>query len=173
MYSLSGIFDEYPITLFDSSPSSQSYLSTLATRGWDHLKIAWTGDPQRVLEPSDLRVQWTTIDNSLGYRDYPLREAQVAYKAFEMLQELQDVKRVVVLGYAASNPFAMHGAQSAFEVECEQRKRAMGEDGLYQKRHGPKTEKTQNVKIESIERYIDDQETKELERRNAAEKQSV
>ena len=62
-------------------------------------------------------------DGKEGNRDYELKEHDEVRRGFEKLAGLQEVARVMVLGYASQNPYAIYGEESEFERLEREKKR--------------------------------------------------
>jgi hypothetical protein len=97
-----------PTIFFDSHPSEQeSYLSSYWSSFKSTLKIAWTGQVPKFLSPGTLRIIWYTHDGSEGMKDYELHEYAQVRDSFDMLLGLDEVRRVLVMGYSGQNPYVM------------------------------------------------------------------
>jgi len=97
-----------PTIFFDSHPEEQesslySYWSSLKST----LKIAWTGKVPKFLNPGTLRIIWHTQDGSEGMKDYELHEYALVRDNFDVLLKLDEVRRVVIMGYSGQNPYLM------------------------------------------------------------------
>lgn len=150
-------FRERPIPLLDSAPHlAPSWAGTWLGRASAHLSVAWTARPIAELESGFLRVEWETrasssaaaaghastgyisTDNegqggAKGFKDYPLSARATVLRAYEVLSDLADVRRVVVWGWAGQNPFSVGPegeAGSAFAEDRARRRRELGEAGF-------------------------------------------
>lgn len=150
-------FRERPIPLLDSAPHlAPSWAGTWLGRASAHLSVAWTARPIAELESGFLRVEWETrasssaaaaghastgyisTDNegqggAKGFKDYPLSARATVLRAYEVLSDLADVRRVVVWGWAGQNPFSVGPegeAGSAFAEDRARRWRELGEAGF-------------------------------------------
>ena len=119
-----------PTIFFDSHPSEQeSYLYSYWSSLKSNLKIAWTGVVPKFLNPGTLRIIWYTHDGSEGMKDYELHEYALVRDNFDVLLKLDEVRRVVIMGYSGQNPYVMGpGGRNPFQDKFQRDlKRAMRE----------------------------------------------
>lgn len=92
---------------FDTHPHEQegylySYWSSLKAT----LHIAMTGIVPKFHPFGTLRIQWWTHDNNEGMKDYALHEYVLVKQNFDLLANMGDeVRRVVVKGWSGQNPY--------------------------------------------------------------------
>jgi hypothetical protein len=97
-----------PTIFFDSHPSEQeSYLYSYWSSLKSQLHIAWSGDVPKFHAPSRLRIIWYTHDGNSGMKDYELHEFALVRKSFDAMLELDEVRRVVVMGYSKLDPYTV------------------------------------------------------------------
>jgi hypothetical protein len=97
-----------PTIFFDSHPEEQeSYLYSYWSSFKATLKIAVTGQVPRFLNPGTLRIIWYTHDGNEGMKDYELHEYALVRENFDVLLGLDEVRRVVVMGYSGQNPYIL------------------------------------------------------------------
>ncbi|KAG0648479.1 hypothetical protein D0Z07_5489 [Hyphodiscus hymeniophilus] len=102
---------------FDSHPEEQeSYLYSYWSSFKSSLKIAWTGQVPKFLNPGTLRIIWYTQDGSEGMKDYELHEYALVRDNFDVLLRLDEVRRVVIMGYSGQNPYVLGvGGRNPFQ----------------------------------------------------------
>ncbi|KAI0993901.1 hypothetical protein K3495_g14283 [Podosphaera aphanis] len=95
-----------PAIFVDSHPDEQeSYLMSWLSSIRSTLTIAATGVVERAQQVGDLRLKWYTHDGNVGFKDYPLQGYQQARSDFDEVLALPDVRRAMILGYPAQNPY--------------------------------------------------------------------
>lgn len=112
-----------PVIFFDSHPSEQeSYLYSYWSSFKSTMRTAWTGDVPKFHSPGTLRVIWWTRDNSRGFKDYELHEYLKVRESFDVLLDMPEIRRVVIMGYSGQNPYVMRNGkwdQKADKMEQE------------------------------------------------------
>ncbi|RDW74955.1 hypothetical protein BP6252_06097 [Coleophoma cylindrospora] len=95
-----------PVIFFDSHPEEQeSYLYSYYSSLKKTLKIAFTGNVPKPLEPGKLRLVWWTHDGSEGHKDYELHQYALVRDNFDGLLALPEIRRCLVTGFAGQNPY--------------------------------------------------------------------
>ncbi|RKF74945.1 hypothetical protein GcM1_236001 [Golovinomyces cichoracearum] len=120
--------DSAPAIFMDSHPDEQDgYLKSWLTTIRTNLTIAATGIVERGQKPGELRLKWYTHDGNVGYKDYPLEQYEKVREEFHSVLGLPEVRRAIVLGYPAQNPFILIGGSNPwvdkFEREKEQKQK--------------------------------------------------
>jgi hypothetical protein len=149
-----------PTIFFDSHPEEQeSYLYSYWTSFKSTLKIAWTGKVPKFLNPGTLRIIWYTQDGNEGFKDYELHEYAIVRDNFDVLLKLDEVRRVVVMGYSGQNPYVMGAGgrnpwQDKFRREFKKMDREGKEARLAQENmeHGPSTSQEERARMEKEKR---------------------
>jgi hypothetical protein len=97
-----------PVIFFDSHPDEQeSYLYSYWSSLKSNLKIAFTGEVPKFHSPGKLRIIWYTGDGNRGEKDYDLHEYQQVRTNFDVLLNMPEIRRVVVMGYSGQNPYIL------------------------------------------------------------------
>lgn len=115
-----------PVIFFDSHPEEQeSYLYSY----WSSLKssfhIAFTGQVPKFHSPGTLRLIWYTHDKTQGLKDYELHEYALVREHFDVLLNLDEVRRAVIMGYSGQNPYILGaGGRNPWADKFERQKRA-------------------------------------------------
>lgn len=95
-----------PVIFFDSHPDEQeSYLYSYWSSLKSNLRIAFTGDVPKFHSPGKLRIIWYTKDGNRGEKDYDLHEYQQVRTNFDILLDMPEIRRVIVMGYSGQNPY--------------------------------------------------------------------
>lgn len=157
-----------PTVFFDSHPEEQeSYLYSYWSSLKSQLKIAWTGDVPKPLNPGQLRIVWWTHEGHQGMKDYELHQYELVRNNFDSLLNLPDVRRVLIEGYSGQNPFIMASNPWA-DAEKKQKRQ--------DRRHQREIEQTQRYddskegrygKLVDIESVIEANDRLEDERQKA------
>lgn len=186
-----------PTIFFDSHPEEQeSYLYSYWSSFKSSLKIAWTGQVPKFLNPGTLRIIWYTQDGNEGMKDYELHEYALVRNNFDVLLKLDEVRRVVIMGYSGQNPYVMGAGgrnpwQDKFrrefrKVEREAREAKLAQE-LTERGPGPSMSKEERARVErekkerldnskegrigkliDIEELLDEHEREEQERMRIA-----
>jgi hypothetical protein len=97
-----------PVIFFDSRPDEQeSYLYSYWSSLKSNLKTAFTGEVPKFHSPGKLRIIWYTKDGNRGEKDYDLHEYQQVRTNFDVLLNMPEIRRVVVMGYSGQNPYLL------------------------------------------------------------------
>jgi hypothetical protein len=138
-----------PTIFLDSHPSEQdSYLYSYWSSLKEQLYIAWSGDAPKFHKPGRLRIIWYTHDGYRGFKDYELYEFALVRKNFDALLDLDEVRRVVIMGYSEQNPYTIgpDGRNSlADRLEKNSRKVKLAEGFLQKKGSLQATEKSERI----------------------------
>jgi hypothetical protein len=121
-----------PVIFFDSHPDEQeSYLYSYWSSLKSTLRTAWTGDVPKFHHPGTLRVIWWTHDGSQGMKDFELHDYILVREKFDVLLDLEDVRRVVVMGYSGQNPYVRNQGMAGWgerKGQLEKEKEKMEEE---------------------------------------------
>jgi hypothetical protein len=120
----------FPAIFFDSHPEEQaSYLYSVYNYFKSTFHIAWTGQVPKPLEHGMLRLIFWTEDDTQGMKDFELHEYATVREAYEEALRLDEVRRVMVMGFSGQNPYIYtHGKNPWVErFEREKRARANGQ----------------------------------------------
>lgn len=98
-----------PIIFFDSHPEEQAQSYLYSGLSWlgSQLHIAFTGQVPRPHLPGNLRVIWYTTDKNQGFKDYQLHEYAQVRENFDELLKMEEIRRVVIMGYPSENPYVV------------------------------------------------------------------
>lgn len=124
-----------------------------------------------------LRIQWWTHDNNEGMKDYALHEYVLVKQNFDLLADMGDeVRRVVVKGWSGQNPY-VHMADgrriAAGGIYYGDKKKGSGERGpeweRKQKQAFDNAEEGRTGKVIDIEEVIEAHDRLEEERKREQE----
>jgi signal transduction histidine kinase len=120
-----------PTIFFDSHPEEQeSYLYSYWSSFKATLKIAVTGQVPKFLNPGTLRIIWYTHDGNEGLKDYELHEYALVRDNFDVLLRLDEVRRVVIMGYSGQNPYILgDGGRNPWQDRFQREFKKMGREG--------------------------------------------
>jgi len=97
-----------PTIFFDSHPEEQeSYVYSYWSSLKSNLKTAFTGEVPKFHPPGKLRIIWYTHDGNKGMKDYDLHEYAMVRNNFDVLLNMPEIRRVVIMGYSGQNPYIM------------------------------------------------------------------
>lgn len=153
---------------FDSHPEEQeSYLYSYWSSFKATLKIAITGQVPKFLNPGTLRIIWYTYDGNEGLKDYELHEYALVRDNFDVLLKLDEVRRVVIMGYSGQNPYILgDGGRNPWQDRFEREFKRMGVEGrqarLAQEKteHGMGKEERERMEREKKERLDNSKEAR-------------
>jgi hypothetical protein len=104
-----------PVIFFDSHPEEQeSYLYSYWTALKGTFHIAFTGIVPPFHHPGTIRIIWYTVDGNQGLKDYELHEYALVRKNFDVLLAMDEIHRVVVMGYSGQNPYILVNGRNPF-----------------------------------------------------------
>ena len=120
-----------PTIFFDSHPEEQeSYLYSYWSSLKASLKIAYTGRVPKFLNPGQLRIIWYTQDGNEGLKDYELHEYALVRDNFDVLLNLSEVRRVVIMGYSGQNPYIIgDGGRNPWQDRFDREFKKMEQEG--------------------------------------------
>lgn len=159
---------------FDSHPEEQegylySYWSSLKSQ----LHIALTGIVPKYHGPGTLRIIWYTQDGNQGMKDYGLHEYAQVRDNFDVLLDLPEVRRVLIMGYSGQNPYLYVGDGSGLGEKMDKSRREKERGGKArqerQKEVFDNEEEGRTGKAVDIEGLIEMHDKKEEEKRREVE----
>lgn len=167
---------------FDSHPEEQEgYLHSYWTSLKSTLHIAFTGIVPKYHGPGTLRLIWHTHDGNQGLKDYGLHEYLIVRENFDVLLEMEEVRRVLVTGYSGQNPFLYDGAGDGMKGPLgpgrgKKTQRGGEERQKRQKEVFDNEEEGRGGKVLDIEGLIEahdkvEREREEVDRRRAKERE--
>jgi hypothetical protein len=162
-----------PTIFFDSHPEEQeSYLYSYWSSLKSTLHIAFTGIVPKYHGPGTLRIIWYTHDGNQGMKDYGLHEYVQVRDNFDVLLALDEVRRVVIMGYSGQNPYVLHAdGRGIGDKYKDEKKRGLEgkEREKKQKERFDNSEEGRKGKIVDIESVIEKHDKAQEERRREAE----
>ncbi|KAJ9621626.1 hypothetical protein H2203_007115 [Taxawa tesnikishii (nom. ined.)] len=107
-----------PRVIFDSRQGPRpGYISETWTAFKKHLMVAWTAEPPKPLDPSNIRLVFVTTDNKEGFRDYELRQWELVETAWRSLAEDENVSYAYVVVYSGRNPYEANFSKAIYDYK--------------------------------------------------------
>jgi hypothetical protein len=162
-----------PIIFFDSHPEEQAQSYLYSGLSWlgSQLHIAFTGQVPRPHLPGNLRVIWYTTDGNQGLKDYQLHEYAQVRENFDELLKMDEIRRVVIMGYPSENPYVVEpgGKKSKLAKQLDKKMQRIREDREDVKKNMEKDKAVYGA--DEMDEHIDSEEEEEEFRELEAKKE--
>lgn len=99
--------------------------------------------------PGTLRIIWYTHDGSRGIKDFELHEYALVREKFDVLLALDDVRRVVIMGYSGQNPYVRDAGAGGWGERKGKLEKEMDRMQEESKRAREAKEKIETAKIDA------------------------
>jgi hypothetical protein len=162
-----------PIIYFDSHPEEQAQSYLYSGLSWlgSQLHIAFTGQVPRPHLPGNLRVIWYMTDGNQGLKDYQLHEYVQVRENFNELLKMDEIRRVVIMGYPSENPYTIEagGKKSKLAKQLDKKMQRIREDRREVKKNMEKDKAVYGA--DEMDERIDSEEEEEEFRELEAKKE--